>query len=132
MPRETHINVIGPVVRHLWKRRGWSQAKHAERLQAAGWNISRSGLAKIECRMVWVGDFELLYLVNVFGGGIGDLFPRESKKTPVQAMIAKGNGSSELSPGGRPLPWPPREQQRKTPTPHEKGAIRPPASHLHG
>ena len=96
MARETHVNVIGPVVQRLRKQRRWSQAKLAERLQTAGWNISRSGLAKIECRMVWVGDFELLYFVKVFGVGVGDLFPHESKKAPVRAMIAKGNGSSEL------------------------------------
>ena len=98
MKRETHVNVIGPVVQRLRKRRRWSQAKLAELLQAAGWNISRSGLAKIECRVVWVGDFELLYFVKVFGVAIGDLFPRDPKKACVQAMIAKANGSSELSP----------------------------------
>ena len=93
MKRDTHYNVIGPVVRRLRKQRGWSQARLSERLQSAGWRISRSGLAKIECRMVWVGDFELLYFVNVFGIGIGELFPRESKKAPVQSMIAKANGN---------------------------------------
>ena len=106
MTRETHVNVIGPVVQRLRKQRGWSQAKLAERLQAAGWNISRSGLAKIECRMVWVGDFELLYFVNVFGIGIGDLFPRESKNAPVQAMLAKAFGSSELLTGESHRPSP--------------------------
>ena len=44
--------------------------------------------------MVWVGDFELLYFVNVLGVGIGNLFPHESKKAPVQAMIAKTNGTN--------------------------------------
>lgn len=94
MRRDTHCNVIGPVVQRLRKQRGWSQAKLAEHLQSAGWNISRSGLAKIECRVVWVGDFELLYFVNVFGLGIGELFPRISKKAPVQTMIAKHLGSA--------------------------------------
>lgn len=94
MGRDTHCNIIGPVVQRLRKQRGWSQAKLAERLQSAGWKISRSGLAKIECRVVWVGDFELLYFVNVFGVGIGELFPRTSKKAPVLTMIAKFSGGS--------------------------------------
>lgn len=94
MRRDTHCNIIGPVVQRLRKQRGWSQAKLAERLQSAGWNISRSGLAKIECRVVWVGDFELLYFVNVFGVGIGELFPRTSKNAPVLTMIAKFSGGS--------------------------------------
>lgn len=95
MRRDTHCNVIGPVVQRLRKQRGWSQAKLAEQLQSAGWKISRSGLAKIECRVVWVGDFELLYFVNVFGVGIGALFPRTSEKAPVQTMIAKPLGNSD-------------------------------------
>ena len=89
MKRDTHLNVIGPEVRRIRKQRGWSQSKLALHLQSVGWNISRSGLAKIECRIMWVGDFELLYFVNVFGVGIGELFPRNGKKAPVQAMIAK-------------------------------------------
>lgn len=98
MKRDTHCNVVGPVVQRLRKERGWSQAKLAERLQSAGWNISRSGLAKIECRLVWVGDFELLYFVNVFGVGIGNLFSHVSKNAPVRTMIAKlseGAGAGE-------------------------------------
>lgn len=95
MKRETHFNVVGPIVQQLRKQRGWSQAKLAERLQSAGWNISRSGLAKIECRVVWVGDFELFYFVNVFGVGIAELFPNHSKKAPVETMIAKLSSSSE-------------------------------------
>ena len=64
MKRDTHLNVIGPEIRRIRKQRGWSQSKLALRLQSVGWNISRSGLAKIECRIMWVGDFELLYFVR--------------------------------------------------------------------
>jgi transcriptional regulator with XRE-family HTH domain len=95
MKRDTHHNIVGPVVQHLRKQRGWSQAKLAERLQDAGWKISRSGLAKIECRVVWVGDFELLYFVNVLGVRIGDLFPHHSRKVLVETMIAKPSSTSE-------------------------------------
>ncbi len=101
MKRDTHCNVVGPVVRRLRKQHGWSQAKLAERLQSAGWNISRSGLAKIECRVVWVGDFELLYFVNVFGVGIGELFPRLSKNALVQTMIVKLSESASARKGSR-------------------------------
>ena len=38
---------------------------------------------------MWVGDFELLYFVRALGVGIGELFPRNAKKAPVQAVIAK-------------------------------------------
>ena len=92
MKQKSHFNVTGPMVRHLRKQRGWSQQKLAERLQDAGWKISRSSLAKIECRIVRVGDFDLQHFANVFGISIGKLFPRESRKAPVQAMIGKANG----------------------------------------
>jgi len=36
----------------------------------------------------------LLYFVNVFGVGIGERFPRTSKKAPVLTMIAKFSGGS--------------------------------------
>ncbi len=92
MKQKSHFNVTGPIVRHLRKQRGWSQQKLAERLQDAGWKISRSSLAKVECQIVRVGDFDLQNFANVFGISIGKLFPRESIKAPVQVMIGRANG----------------------------------------
>lgn len=89
MKRETYLNVIGPEIRRIRRQRGWSQSKLAEHLKSAGWDITRSSLAKIECRIVWVGDFEVLYFVNVFGVGIRDLFPPNAKKCSVGIMIEK-------------------------------------------
>jgi hypothetical protein len=62
MKRDTHLNVIGPEIRRIRKQRGWSQSKLELHLQSVGWNISRSGLAKIECRIMWVGDFRVALL----------------------------------------------------------------------
>ena len=89
MKRDTHLNVIGPEIRRIRKQRGWSQSKLALHLQSVGWKISRSGLAKIECRIVWVGDFELLYFVRALGVGIEKLFPRASVQEPGQALAEK-------------------------------------------
>ena len=50
----------------------------ALKLQMAGWDISRSGIAKIECQLVWVGDFELFYFTKVFKVTLEDLFPANS------------------------------------------------------
>lgn len=89
MKRDTHLNVIGPEIRRIRKQRGWSQSKLALHLQSVGWNISRSGLAKIECRIMWVGDFELLYFVRALGVGIEKLFPPASAQQPVHALVEK-------------------------------------------
>lgn len=37
--------------------------------------MSRSAVAKIEARMVWVGDHELLYFMKVFRVEFAALFP---------------------------------------------------------
>lgn len=55
-------NIIGPKVRKLRNAQELSQAKLAEMCQLQGWDISREGIAKIEGRVRWVGDFELCFL----------------------------------------------------------------------
>lgn len=67
-------NVVGPQIRKLRSRLDWTQAFLAERLQLAGWDCTRSLLAKIEAQQVWVADFELLYFAKVLKVGLQDLF----------------------------------------------------------
>ena len=47
----------------------------AAKLQCAGWDISRSGVSKIEARLKFVLDFELDFLVEVLQVELKDLFP---------------------------------------------------------
>lgn len=68
-------NLIGPQVRKLRARKGWTQDQLAGALQRAGWDLSRSGVAKVEARMVWVGDHELLFFLKVFRVSFEDLYP---------------------------------------------------------
>ena len=68
-------NLVGPEIRKLRCQLGWTQAKLAKRLTGQGHQISRSALAKVECQLVWVGDFELLYFVRALGVRIEHLFP---------------------------------------------------------
>lgn len=70
-----HHNIIGSQVKMLRKRRSWTQRSLAERLQAAGLQTSRSGLAKIEARMIGVTDYELFYFAFVFQVSLYELFP---------------------------------------------------------
>ena len=51
------------------------QEQLAGALQRAGFDISRSGLAKIESRMVWIGDHETISFLNVFDVAFEDLLP---------------------------------------------------------
>ena len=68
-------NVVGPSIRALRMRNGWSQASLATRLKMAGWNCSRSRLAKIECGLITVRDRDLPHFLNVFATNIEALYP---------------------------------------------------------
>jgi transcriptional regulator with XRE-family HTH domain len=61
-----HRNIIGPQVRRLRDKRGWSQERLAAKLQLAGLDISRSSLSKIESGEQAVFDFQVLYFRRVF------------------------------------------------------------------
>jgi len=49
-------NNVGPQVRRRRCARGWSQSVLAAKLQIAGFDISRSGVSKIEPRLSYVDD----------------------------------------------------------------------------
>lgn len=69
------LNLIGPQVRKLRDRRAWTQEVLAEKLQLAGWDISRTSLAKLEAQLRWVSDVELLFLAKVLRVGVAELYP---------------------------------------------------------
>ena len=53
-------DIVGPQVRAQRCRLGWSQPVLAAKCQLAGWDISRDIVARIELRIRWVADFELI------------------------------------------------------------------------
>ena len=69
-------NNIGPQVRRFRYDRAWSQSKFAAKLQIAGLDIDRSGVSKIEARMVFVDDRTLMYLAEVLKVEVQALFPK--------------------------------------------------------
>jgi transcriptional regulator with XRE-family HTH domain len=64
--RKAQTNVVGPSIRALRMRKGWSHESLSTRLKMAGWNCSRSRLAKIECGLITVRDRDLPHFLNVF------------------------------------------------------------------
>jgi transcriptional regulator with XRE-family HTH domain len=68
-------NNVGPQVRRRRYALGWSQSVLAAKLQIAGFDISRSGVSKIEARLSYVDDKTLLYLAEVLKVAVQDLFP---------------------------------------------------------
>jgi transcriptional regulator with XRE-family HTH domain len=87
------LNLVGPTIRALRSRRHWTQADLALRLQLAGWNISRSGIAKIEAHRVHVDDRELWFLGHVLHATVSDLFPPRNPHKTIREALAEVLGA---------------------------------------
>jgi transcriptional regulator with XRE-family HTH domain len=82
-------NNIGPQVRRRRYSLGWSQSMLATKLQLAGFDISRSGVSKIEARLSYVDDKSLLYLAEVLRVPLQDLFPQRPPGKSIYDFIEK-------------------------------------------
>jgi transcriptional regulator with XRE-family HTH domain len=71
-----YANNIGPQIRRRRYALGWSQSTFAAKLQLAGLDISRSGVSKIEARLRFVDDKDLMFLAEVLKVPVQELFPR--------------------------------------------------------
>jgi transcriptional regulator with XRE-family HTH domain len=60
-------NIVGPLVRELREKKGFTQDTLAAKLNLAGWDVSRDIIARIEGQVRWVADFEILRLAAVLG-----------------------------------------------------------------
>lgn len=69
-------NVVGSRVRtaRLAHRPAMTQRELAERLQLGGWDVSRSGIAKIEARLRKVTDVEVVLLARALDVAVAALF----------------------------------------------------------
>ena len=72
------MNLIGRQVSRLRYQRGWTQDMLVDKLQLAGWMISRSGVSKIENGSMYVSDFRLFYFAHIFGIEVSQLFANVS------------------------------------------------------
>ena len=68
-------NVCGPQIARFRYDQGLSQNELATKCQLIGWDVSRDIIARIEGRVRWVGDFELVALSKALGIGITELYP---------------------------------------------------------
>jgi len=82
-------NNIGPQVRRRRYALGWSQSILAAKLQIAGFDVSRSGVSKIEARLSYVDDKALLYLAEVLKVAVQELFPSRPPGNRLHDFIEK-------------------------------------------
>jgi transcriptional regulator with XRE-family HTH domain len=83
------MNLIGRQVSRLRYQRGWTQDMLADKLQLAGWMISRSGVSKIESGLMYVPDFRLLYFAYIFQVDRLTLFPEVNLRSPIHETILR-------------------------------------------
>jgi transcriptional regulator with XRE-family HTH domain len=82
-------NNIGPQVRRMRYDRGWSQSVFAAKLQIAGFDFDRSGVSKIEARMVFVEDRTLMYLAEVLKVELQALFPKRESGHRIHEFLER-------------------------------------------
>lgn len=68
---------MGPEIRRLRDSKGWTQELLAARCSAAGQEISRGTLAKIEAQIRGISDLELFVVARALRVTIPELFPRD-------------------------------------------------------
>ncbi len=84
-----YANNIGPQVRRRRYAHGWSQSTFATKLQLAGLDISRSGVSKIEARLRFVDDKDLMFLSEVLRVPVQELFPRREGAGRLRDFMEK-------------------------------------------
>ena len=89
------LNIIGPKVRRLRHQRGWSQNDLAIRLQLLGMEDGTRGkISKIESRIIWVSDEDMLYLARALKVDMKDLYPAVIHKSRLLSEVIKEVKSS--------------------------------------
>ena len=79
-------NNIGPQVRRKRYAPGWSQTTMAAKLQVAGLDIS---VSKIEARLRFVDDKDLMFLAEVLRIPVQELFPRRESAGRLSEFMEK-------------------------------------------
>lgn len=69
------LNIVGPQVRRLRVARDLSQPQLCAKCQLRGYDLSRVGLSKLEARLRYVTDAEIIMLAEVLGVAYPELFP---------------------------------------------------------
>lgn len=71
-----YLNVIGPQVRRLRVKKGWSQEFFAIKLQIIGMeHATQKKVYRIESREVWVSDDDILFMARVLKVQLEELYP---------------------------------------------------------
>ena len=82
-------NLIGAEIRRRRDRLDWTQSDLIVKLQLAGWDMDRSQLSKIECRLVHLSDYQQLFFARIFKVNLNELFPNIDPRERIDDFLAK-------------------------------------------
>lgn len=82
-------NIVGPQVRRERERQSLTQPMLVAKLNLLGWDISRETLAKIECQIRWVADFEFVSLAKALEVSLQHLLPPEGAKDAASSRSTR-------------------------------------------
>ena len=81
------LNLIGRQVQKIRVSKGWSQKTLSEKLQLGGFDKSREAVGRIEARLVYIKDYELLFIARVLGVDWPELLPEIDPTKELLAVI---------------------------------------------
>jgi len=84
------LNVVGPQVQWFRMRKGWTQPILAAKLQLQGWNVTTGSVGKLEAQLRRVPDCELMFLAQVLGVSVADLFPKVASLKQLGSRFQSG------------------------------------------
>jgi transcriptional regulator with XRE-family HTH domain len=100
-------NLVGPQIRKLRCARGWSQEQLAVKLQILGWDVSRSGVGKVEAQIARVIDQRLLYFAAAFHVEVADLYPKVNRDGTMffilENLLARRSGTRSANARAAPV-----------------------------
>ena len=86
-------NFIGRQGRRRCYALGWTQKDLATKLQILGWDLDRVGVSKVESQLVWISDFEMLFLARVLKTEVPQLYPAEQPGRTFYENVMRWRGA---------------------------------------
>jgi len=83
------LNLIGRQIQKIRVSKHWSQKTFAEKLQLIGLDKSREAVGRIEARLVYVTDFEMLFIAKALGVTWPELLPHIDPEKELRDVIAE-------------------------------------------
>ncbi len=65
----------------------------ATKLQILGWDLDRVGVSKVESQLVWISDFEMLFLARVLKTEVPQLYPAEQAGRTFYENVMRWRGA---------------------------------------